>query len=67
MKPGTATPTDRCPRCGGTFVCGAAGPGPCACVTVTLSTELQQVLQQQYTACLCLGCLRMLAAQETAR
>lgn len=53
---------DRCPRCGGAFTCGAAGSAPCACTTVHLSAELQARLRQRYTGCLCLACLRALAA-----
>jgi hypothetical protein len=55
---------DRCPRCGAGFACGAAGPTPCACTTVALSVALQQQLRQPYTGCLCLPCLRELAATE---
>ncbi len=60
-----ATP-DRCPRCGGAFLCGAAGPGPCACSTLTLSAALQAQLRQQYSGCLCLHCLQALAQAEQA-
>ncbi len=56
---------DRCPRCGGAFRCGAAGPAPCACSSVTLSAALQSQLRQTYSGCLCLDCLREMAAAET--
>ena len=48
---------DTCPRCGGGFVCGAQGPGPCACTGLKLSAATLQSLQQQYKGCLCLRCL----------
>ena len=57
---------DTCPRCRGPFVCGAAGPEPCACTTVTLSAELQAALRPRYTGCLCMGCLRELAQPGAA-
>jgi ribosomal protein L34E len=55
---------DRCPRCGRSFTCGAAGPTPCACTTLSLSRALAQRLRGQYSGCLCLACLRELAAAE---
>ena len=64
MRTGQTQAADRCPRCGGPFACGAAGPGPCACTGVTLSTALQAQLRSQYKGCLCLACLRVLAAAE---
>ena len=58
-----AAPPDRCPRCGGAFTCGAAGPDPCACtgLSLSLSPALQARLREAYTGCLCLACLRELA------
>jgi len=56
--------TDRCPRCGGLFACGAAGRGPCACTTVTLDPSLQARLREQFQGCLCLDCLHALAWAE---
>ena len=50
-----------CPRCHGPFVCGVAGPEPCACTTMTLSAELQAALRQRFTGCLCIRCLLDLA------
>jgi hypothetical protein len=57
----SATAADRCPRCGGAFHCGAAGPGPCACAGIELGTALQVRLREQFTGCLCLACLQALA------
>ncbi len=59
-------PPDTCPRCGGGFVCGMAGPGPCACTTLTLSAEMQAALRKRYTSCLCMNCLRELAQPGVA-
>ncbi|MDP1650658.1 MAG: cysteine-rich CWC family protein [Rubrivivax sp.] len=58
--------SDRCPRCGATFACGAAGPDPCACTTVTLGAALQERLRTQFRGCLCLACLRALAQPQAA-
>ena len=54
--------TDRCPRCGGVFHCGVQDSTPCPCSTLTLSTELQAALRTRYSGCLCLACLKALAA-----
>jgi hypothetical protein len=59
-------PANQCPRCGGAFACGAGQPGPCVCATITLSPALQDQLRQAYSGCLCLACLRQLAAAEAA-
>ena len=56
--------TDSCPRCAGSFACGAAGAAPCPCTTVKLSDALQMRLRQQFSGCLCLACLRTLAAHD---
>lgn len=65
MKRAAGAASDRCPRCAGSFACGAAGPGPCACTTVQLSPALQQQLRQQYSGCLCLACLTLLTEAQT--
>ncbi|MBP6095599.1 MAG: cysteine-rich CWC family protein [Methyloversatilis sp.] len=57
-----SVPDVRCPRCGGAFTCGAAGPSPCACAAVELGAALRLGLQTEYTGCLCLSCLHELAA-----
>jgi hypothetical protein len=54
-----------CPRCGGDFRCGAADAAPCACTTVSLDAAMLAQLRAQYTGCLCLACLRKLAAQTS--
>ena len=66
MSAPTATTADRCPRCGGTFHCGAAGTGPCHCADIDLGTALQARLRQQFVGCLCLACLQGLARAESA-
>ncbi len=61
-------PDERCPRCGGTFHCGAADPGdagPCACTTLKLDEELLGLLRQRWRGCLCLACLAALAGGES--
>lgn len=64
--PRTQAATDtRCPRCGGAFHCGmndARDAGPCACTTLTLTPALRAELAARYQGCLCLACLRALAA-----
>ncbi len=57
-----ALPSDRCPRCGGGFHCGAQDVTPCPCGTLTLDAALQTRLRERFTGCLCLACLRALAA-----
>jgi hypothetical protein len=52
---------DPCPRCGGGFHCGAA-ENHCDCFELKLSEALRQRLLQQYSSCLCLTCLKSLAA-----
>jgi len=56
----------RCPRCGGPFRCGAADPAPCACAGLTLPPALLADLGKVYSGCLCLDCLRALAAAAVA-
>lgn len=52
----------RCPRCGGAFHCGVNNSGPCACTTITLNPAQRAELAARYQGCLCLACLRELAA-----
>ncbi|WP_271008302.1 cysteine-rich CWC family protein [Paucibacter sp. B51] len=56
---------DRCPRCGGGFHCGAAD-AHCDCFDLRLSPALRERLAAMYSSCLCLACLRELAAQEAS-
>jgi hypothetical protein len=67
VNSGGSPASERCPRCGGVFSCGAAGPGPCACTTLSLSAELLGHLRNRYTGCLCLTCLQALVLAERAR
>ncbi|MBQ0929476.1 cysteine-rich CWC family protein [Ideonella sp. 4Y16] len=53
--------TDRCPRCGGGFHCGAQDPGPCACTRLQLTPEVLQAMRARWTRCLCLACLQALS------
>ena len=57
--------TDRCPRCGNAFHCGAAEPR-CDCFELHLSVELRQQLAQQFSSCLCIACLKALQLEEKA-
>jgi transposase len=57
-----AEPSDRCPRCGGGFHCGANDAAPCPCAAVVLDVGLQQALRKRFAGCLCVTCLRALAA-----
>ena len=61
-----ARTSDRCPRCGGGFLCGMGGTAPCPCTTVHLSEARLAELRQRYTGCLCLGCLAELARDPAA-
>lgn len=62
MSPSTApappaTPSDRCPRCGGGFHCGAADATPCPCGQITLTDAHRAALRAAWSTCLCLRCL----------
>ena len=59
---------DRCSRCGGEFICGAADTSqPCACTTVALDVQTLASLRERYTGCLCLSCLREIQRGESSR
>jgi len=53
-----------CPRCGAAFACGAAADRatPCPCTTISLDDARLAELRSRYDGCLCLHCLRLLAA-----
>ena len=53
----SADASDRCPRCGGGFHCGANDPAPCACTALKLDAATLADLRQRYQGCLCLKCL----------
>jgi hypothetical protein len=59
-----ATPaaSDRCPRCGDGFHCGANDATPCPCTGLTVPADVQARLRTRYSGCLCLRCLAELAA-----
>jgi Cysteine-rich CWC len=52
----------RCPLCAGGFHCGANDAEPCACNLVQLDDATLADLRARYTGCLCLICLREIAA-----
>ena len=56
-----------CARCGDAFHCGAGDAAPCACTGLQLTADLLAALRQRYSGCLCLACLRELAAAGTPR
>jgi hypothetical protein len=58
------TPNARCPRCGAAFRCGVDDAAPCACSAVELDARIQGELRSRYAGCLCVDCLRALAAGE---
>jgi Cysteine-rich CWC len=53
---------NRCPRCGGGFHCGFDDAEPCACTALQLEDRALADLRARYTGCLCLACLREIAA-----
>lgn len=61
--PATGMLAARCPRCGRGFDCGAA-TGWCECFSLRLSPALQTELAARWAGCLCLACLRELAAPD---
>lgn len=56
---------DTCPRCGASFHCGVGDAAPCACSQVTLDAHQLRALRALYPACLCIACLRAIAAGES--
>ena len=59
---------DTCPRCGGSFHCGAPD-GHCDCFDVKLTPALRQRIAAEFSDCLCVRCLRELQdtdARQTA-
>ena len=57
-------PPDLCPRCGGGFVCGIGGEGPCPCTTVRLDEAVLAELRVRYAGCLCMRCLSSLSRER---
>lgn len=54
----------QCPRCGRAFECKVNNPLHCQCMAVTLTVAQLESLQEQYEDCLCVDCLRLLAADR---
>ncbi len=52
-----------CPRCGATFECRVEDKWHCQCAQVKLTSGACDYLKAHYTDCLCIKCLRELAAQ----
>ena len=55
---------DRCPRCGGGFHCGVNDAEPCTCTGLKLDAAMLAGLRAQFKGCLCLACLREIAALQ---
>ncbi len=62
LTPPAAADNAACPRCGGSFHCGAR-EARCDCFALRLPPALVAELARQYAGCLCLACLRELDAQ----
>jgi Cysteine-rich CWC len=60
----SAQASDRCPRCGGGFHCGANDAAPCACTALQLDAATLADLRARYDGCLCPPCLREIAASN---
>ncbi|MDH5339450.1 MAG: cysteine-rich CWC family protein [Rubrivivax sp.] len=56
----------RCPRCRQPFHCGRDDVAPCPCAGPSLPPVLLAELRAAYDGCLCLACLRALAALSAA-
>ena len=63
----SADASDHCPRCGGGFHCGAHDAAPCACTGLKLDEATLADLRRQFKGCLCLNCLRAIAAVSTPK
>lgn len=66
MNAPTQTLSDVCPRCGGSFHCGANDAAPCPCGTVSLDAATAAALRAGYVGCLCLACLVELSEYSPA-
>ena len=66
VKTVSANASDRCPRCGGGFHCGAGNAEPCACAALQFDEATLADLRARFTGCLCLACLREIAAGGAA-
>lgn len=54
-----------CPRCGRTFLCRGDGDiEHCQCAAVELSSEDRAYIADRFEGCLCVDCLRVLAAER---
>jgi dihydroorotase len=55
----------RCPRCGGSFDCGAKDVDvACACTRIALDAATLAALRERFTGCLCQRCLGELAGDN---
>jgi len=54
-----------CPRCGGPFQCGARD-AYCDCFDLKLDEATRERIAREFSGCLCLACLKALAAHPGA-
>ena len=59
--------TITCPRCQCSFECRVNAILRCQCQDVTLTEEMRYFIQQQYSGCLCVDCLRDIKAAFSLR
>lgn len=55
-----------CPRCGGSFRCGAADK-TCVCFGLNIGTVLRAQLAAEYSECLCVKCLAELQVRQNEK
>jgi hypothetical protein len=53
-------PLQACPRCHQSFACKTTHIGVCQCMAISFNKEQSAFINQQYTTCLCINCLREL-------
>ena len=51
----------KCPRCNVIFECKPGNVGQCQCGEVALTIKQRADIAEQFTDCLCVGCLKELA------
>jgi hypothetical protein len=56
--------SERCPRCGATFICNAGSIGQCQCAAVRLTDAERAFVATQFDGCLCAACLLALKAEH---
>lgn len=49
---------DSCPRCKQSFDCRAGDVLNCQCSSISLTIEEKSFIEERYTGCLCINCLK---------